>query len=344
MIDELKRTIQNSTEEEVKSLLFQMLFRIHTLDEVEAYSDEQFVSDMKRSYADFLHYKQKVDESAQYEVVHLAFGDSAAGCLKKALEEMGLQNEEKVINVADRFSIGPVWNLHEANGLRNRHEWLKEHINLDDETIDQYPHTFHQTVSEIRDIPQDTPIIIWTGENVQEQTALRFVLHALQEKPNDIFIENITEDYNKLFAVPEDEPYPIHTGQVSPDKLRIIYEKNKEISALTKDERHLLENEWEALSAGEEVLRIWKQEELHHVGEDYYDDLIMDTLRNIHHEKKNHEFIKSARLIGEVMGQVHQVFGDQFFEYRVRHLIVNGHLEIKGVPNAMRNYSVRIKT
>ena len=53
--------------------------------------------------------------------------------------------------------------------------------------------------------------------------------------------------------------------------------------------------------------------------------------------------MKSALLIGEVMGYLNQYIGDQFFEYRVRYLIVNGIFEIEGVPKAMRYYSVKIR-
>lgn len=78
------------------------------------------------------------------------------------------------------------------------------------------------------------------------------------------------------------------------------------------------------------------------VNESYYDNYIIDTTRKIHIERKNNEFIKSARLIGEVMGHLNQYIGDQFIEYRVRHLIVNGIFEIEGIPKAMRYYSVRL--
>jgi len=53
--------------------------------------------------------------------------------------------------------------------------------------------------------------------------------------------------------------------------------------------------------------------------------------------------MKSARLIGEVIGNVDQYIGDGFVEYRVRLLIMNGIFEIKGVPKAMRYYSVKLK-
>ncbi|WP_083930213.1 DUF3658 domain-containing protein [Paenibacillus sanguinis] len=36
-------------------------------------------------------------------------------------------------------------------------------------------------------------------------------------------------------------------------------------------------------------------------------------------------------------------FGDAYFEYRLRTLVYDGVLEIKGFPTAMRYYSVRRK-
>ena len=53
--------------------------------------------------------------------------------------------------------------------------------------------------------------------------------------------------------------------------------------------------------------------------------------------------MKSARLIGEVLGHLEQYIGDAYVEYRVRQLILNDTFEIKGVPKAMRFYSVRLK-
>ncbi len=53
--------------------------------------------------------------------------------------------------------------------------------------------------------------------------------------------------------------------------------------------------------------------------------------------------MKSARLIGEVIGYLDQYIGDEYFEYRVRHLIMNGVFEIEGIPKAMWFYSVKLK-
>lgn len=194
MINELKRILKDSTEDEVRSLLFQMLLRIHSVEKIKQYSEEQLVIDMKKTYSGFLNYKENqrnIARNTHYKAVHIVFGDSPAGSLKIALEEMGLKDEEKVITFSDIFSVGPVWRLHEKKGLSNRYEWLKK--------------------------------------------------------------------------------------------------------------------------------------------------------RKIHIERKNNGFMKSARLIGEAMGHLNQYIGDQFFEYRVRHLIVNGIFEIEGVPKAMRYYSVKLR-
>ncbi|WP_264740353.1 DUF3658 domain-containing protein [Cytobacillus firmus] len=59
--------------------------------------------------------------------------------------------------------------------------------------------------------------------------------------------------------------------------------------------------------------------------------------------KSNKGFIKSARLIGEVIGHLDEPIGDGFAEYRVRSLIYNGVFAIKGIPKSMRYYSIKLK-
>jgi hypothetical protein len=346
LINKLKKIVKDSSEDEVRTLLLQMILRIHWVEEIEQYSEEQLVTDMKKIYRDFLIYKKEqanIAENSHYKAVHIVFGDSAAGSLKIVFKEMKLQDEERIIAFSDNFSVGPVWRLHEKKGLSNRYEWLQKHINIDDEILDNYQDEFNNTVSEIRAVPNDASIIIWIGANAHEQTGLRYVLYLLKEKRNDIFIIDTTSSFENLFAAPEIDFTPLHTGEISPDKLRIIYEKTGKADSLTQEERNEFEREWEQLSIKQEVLRIWENNSINSVNEDYYDDYIIDTARKIHKERNKHEFVKSARLIGEVLGHLDQYIGDQFLEYRVRHLIVDGSFEIEGVPKAMRYYSVKLR-
>ncbi|MGE7021960.1 DUF1835 domain-containing protein [Solibacillus cecembensis] len=346
MIDELKRILKNSPNDEVKSLLFQILLRINLLEETDQYTEGQFVTDLKKTYNDFLNYKRNqtdIKNNKNCKVVHILFGDSASGSLKRALKEMESRDEEKVISFSDMFSIGPVWQLHDKVGLNQRYEWIKNHLIFDDDYIDEYQYNFNNTTSMINAIPKNTTIIVWVGANSHEQTALRYVLYLLKDNKYDIFLMDTTKQYKNQFNIPDTDCYPLHTGEIISEKLRLIYEKGRMVPPISQEQREKLEKEWKELSSTQEVLRVWENKEIKSVDVAYYDDYIINNAKKLHTERKNNDFMKSARLIGEVIGYLDQYIGDEFFEYRVRHLIMNGVFEIEGVPKAMRFYSVRLK-
>ncbi|TYS89845.1 DUF1835 domain-containing protein [Rossellomorea aquimaris] len=326
MIDQIKKLVEHSTEDEVKSLLFHMLLRINMAQETE---QDQLVIDLKNTYQNFVEYKrsQAVTEKT-YEAVHILFGDSASGSLKMTLKERDV-GDAKVLAFSDVFSIGPIWKLHEERGIHHRYEWLENHILFEGDELAECHEMFNETISEIEAIPDHIPITIWVGGNAHEQTALRYVLYLLKGKQNVLYIMNTTHSHT------------LHTGELSPEKMGMMYEH---VSApLNKEQRIAYEEEWQELSATQEVLRIWENGEIKRVREDYFDEYIIHTAEKLHKELENHGFMKSARLIGEVLGHVEQYIDDGYFEYRVRYLIMNGVFEIKGVPKAMRFYSVKRK-
>ena len=284
MIDELKRILKNTTEDEVKSLLLQTLLRINMLEESERYTEGQFVIGLKKTYSEFLQYKRKqtiVKMNKGYQAVYILFGVSPSGSFKRVLEEMELQDEEKVISFSDLFSIGPIWQLHEEAGLNHRHEWIKNHLIFDDDYIDEYPYKFNHTISMINAIPKNTPITIWTGENSHEQTALRYVLYLLSEKNNDIFLINTTKQYKEQLPHQDIESYPLHTGEVTPEALQLIYEKNWKAPPLSHEQRKKMEVEWEELSSTIQTLRIWQDKQIKRVDEAYYDDYIIGKAKEL---------------------------------------------------------------
>jgi len=259
------------------------------------------------------------------------------------LKELGLHEKEQIINFSDLFSIGPIWNLHDPQSITNRYEWLTTHINIDEEVLLNYEYHFKQTILNIEQIPSHHPIIIWAGENAHEQTGLRLVLYVLKEKTNDIFIINTNEAYKTHFAKPEIDFTPLRMGELSFKQLKQIYENEKNDHALTQTERKTFEQQWEQLCKEKEVLRIWENNKIMSVPENYYDEYIINTVKKFHQKKKHNDFIKSARIIGEVIGHLNQYVGDQFIEYRVRRLIVDGIFDMEGVPKAMRYYSIKLR-
>ena len=278
-----------------------------------------------------------------FQPVHIVFGDSPTGSLKVALKELGLNQQERIITFSDLFSIGHVWNLHELHGVTNRFKWLKTHINLDDEVLFDYETHFKRTLLNIEQVPSEYPIIIWAGENPHEQTGLRFVLYLLKEKLNDIQIININEAYKTHFERNEIDYLPLYMGELSPSQLKKIYENKRNGHVLTQIERKDYELQWQQLCKTKEVLRIWNHHKITRVPETFFDDIIINTVKKFHQERKNNNFIKAARIIGDVIGHLDNYVGDQFIEYRVRRLIFDGVFDMEGVLTAMRFYSIKLR-
>lgn len=339
----MKDTINNLDEKELKSLLFQFFFRMQAVENRKDYSEQQFFLDIKNTYNDLLEYggNQAIGEQhTQFHTTHVVFGDAPTGSLKIVLKELGINQKEKIITFSDLFSTGPIWKLHESQGIFKRHEWLRTHLNIEDDMLTNYQAKFKQTILEIEQIPSHHPIIIWAGENAHEQTGLRLVLYLLKEKTNDILIINPNEAYKNNFDTTE---ITRHMGELSFEQLKQIYENKKNNHALTQTERKAFEQQWEQLCQDKEVLRIWENNKIICVPETFYDEYIINTVKKFHKKNKQNEFIKSARIIGEVIGHLDQYVGDEFIEYRIKRLVADGIFDIEGVTKAMRYYSIKVR-
>ncbi|MBB2480824.1 DUF1835 domain-containing protein [Bacillus sp. APMAM] len=269
---------------------------------------------------------------------HLISSESAAGSLR-----VGLERPKTVIGFPGFANIGPILNLEGNTGRTNRYEWFLENINFPFEDA-WYENHFSNTLYEIEDIPEHAPIHIWYANNAEEQTFLRFVLYLLKNKQNDVFLHNSFELYLAYKIPPENvEYYSIHSGGISPEHFKFIFQKEKTAAPLSLEEREKFHQEWEELSKTTGVLRVWIDEKVQTVPEDYFDTFILNSLKELHREKGEDEFIKTNRLIGYMLGELEEPIGDSFLEYRIRHLIYSGKFDLKGIPKSMHHYSVRLR-
>ena len=229
-------------------------------------------------------------------------------------------------------------------GQRFRNEWLYEHINDEQEDY-EYENRFANTLRDIEDIPGQVPIYIWYGNNADEQTGLRFLLFLLCDKTNDVFLMNSTELYER-YIMPEDRGQKIshtHIGQIESKELRLLFEKGRKNPPLSEQERMQLQEEWNSLAQTKEVLRLWMNYEIIGVNENHYDPLIINTIEMLHHEQEKKDFIMTGMVIGEILSGMNGLINAFFLEYRIRHLIYSGVLELKGIPKSMRHYSVKLR-
>jgi hypothetical protein len=347
-LEKINKFVKELREKDARLLLSHILKRIHFLNE-QVFTDEQFITDMKRVYKAVFEITEQQQNTIEgtIEVVHILFGDSAAGCFRQALKEMGADyNDEKVICIREMFSIGPIWKFNEEVGKQVRYNWMQNNLADEDGEFDEFKERFNRTVNRIMSIKEDIPIYLWAAENAEEQTGLCFVVDLLKEKNNDIFVLNTTKGFNKLFNIGKRKYSISHTGEIAPEKLQVIYEKlRQDQSSLTQQEREQYEKEWLSLTENKETLRIWKNGTVQSVPEDYFDELIINRAKKLHGKRKIKDFFKAARLIGDVLGHIHldQYISDTFINYRLKKMIENGIFEMEGSLEAMRLYSVRLK-
>lgn len=348
-INELKKTIKGLPKGEVKTLLFHILLRVDLLKETE-YSEAEFINDVKEIYRtilDLTNERSEINKEGTYKRVHILFGDASAGILKIALKNLGVYKEENVISFRDMFSVGLVWRLHEETGKEARFDWMKNNMNDEYDDFYEYKQRFQKTIDQIKSISENTPITIWIAENSHEQTGLRLVLHLLKERSNDINLINTTKVFAKVYSELLNErkvKYTVlHTGEIPPEKLQLIYKQSKHEPPLSQHEREDLEQEWLSLAENRELLRIWRNGRIQSVPDDYYDQYIINKAKKLYSEQKMKDFMKSAKLIGEVLAHLDQYVGAEFLEYRVRKLIEKGVFEVETSQIPMRFYSVRFR-
>lgn len=280
--------------------------------------------------------------ASDYTTVHIVIGHSFAGSLKQALLQYGRIPEHRIVVLAEHYAVGPLRDLDSAEGREKRSRWFCNHIAEAREAYNGFEAEYAALVAQLAQIPEQAEVVVWAGANASEQAGLRHALHLLQGKPNIVAMYNPCAICEKLFNRPDASIQYRHSGEIPPNKLHQALLTLDGSGRLTAAARSALEQEWLALAEQSGNLRIWQQDRVTEVPEDFFDKYLLEKLDSLR-AAGDESFLKAARLIGEALGYCEQNIPDSYFEYRLRELAYAGVLEIEGVPAAMRYYSVRRK-
>ncbi|MEI5913125.1 DUF1835 domain-containing protein [Bacillus albus] len=333
MIDKIKNVVEDMHEDEAKHLLQSILIQLNLLEENYSEDTIKNLMDIPKQLTSNTFYKRNVIESSH---VHITFDDSSAGSLKHMLgQEERL--EEMVVAFSEFFSIGPINKLHMNEGQLARKKWLVNNLTAYENYFEEeYLPRFLKTIEELHTIPIETPITIWKADNAHEHVGLCFVMAQLKDKKN-IRVMNTSEASKEILK----REYAIRgTGELSPESLALIQNSFLELTYLTEEDRMQYEHEWDSLSKSTEFLRVWTDNEVLSVQEDYFDQFIIECAKSI---GANREFLKAPRVIGEALGHVEQLVGDTFLEYRLKELIKQEVFEFEGSLDEMHFYSVKLR-
>ncbi|WP_052759446.1 DUF3658 domain-containing protein [Paenibacillus sp. DMB20] len=99
-----------------------------------------------------------------------------------------------------------------------------------------------------------------------------------------------------------------HTGEITHEKLRSLLGTEK---SLTREDKKTLAEDWHRLVAEQGMLRIMENGKVQTVPEDTFDRSIIDAALELGAYKG--KFLKSARIIGQVIGYAEQRVSDFFY-------------------------------
>ncbi|SEK44390.1 DUF1835 domain-containing protein [Paenibacillus sp. OK003] len=276
--------------------------------------------------------------------IHIAIGESPLGSIKVAMGKVPGRWERRFFSMNDYYAIGPLGDLTNKADLHRRHLWLFEKLYLSEHGsyAVQGMDELLQVNSMLSSIDEDTRITIWYANNAHERTGLLYAMHLLRNRLGSIFLIETSALYQELFNNSEVQHDVLRTGEIFSEKLLAMWQHCVNADPLSVEERKHMEQQWVDLAAQPGLLRLMKNGEIQSVPEDAIDEYIMQKAREVTLTRQPGEFIKSARLVGEVLGHLEQAVGDAFIEYRIRQLIIQGRLEMEGKPHAMRFYSIRL--
>ncbi|MCL6457683.1 MAG: DUF1835 domain-containing protein [Gorillibacterium sp.] len=285
--------------------------------------------------------------------IHVTFGESAAGSLRQALK--GHLGDDRIICLSDDLMVGPLHGADDPAGLTKRLEWwrvllngheghpeLKKSANGSQEAMNEWKKSLNTTMEYLLEDAlawlqwsprlQEVPLVIWASDSPSEQTGLRRLLAALPQHSNILHV-------NATIMMPRSDQKAVYldTGEIMPDKLATLLTEAKR---LLPEVHAAYVAEWQQLLASGGTLRIWSNGQLQQVDEDYFDETIMQAIRQL--TAQSGEMIRCARVVGEVIGHAGMRTSDTYIEFRIRQLILQGKLIYSGELYSMRSYSVNL--
>ncbi|MCT4584579.1 MAG: DUF1835 domain-containing protein [Peptostreptococcaceae bacterium] len=262
------------------------------------------------------------------DYTHIVFGDSAKGSLKYFFENNENDYSGEVVGLVDDLSIGPLYKIDEEEGFRQRIHWIN---NLNKEVMpyfEEYSNAVEDSYTNLNDINKTHIIIIWHGNNANDQVGLRYLLSKLENK--NIYEVDVSQNAIKFFR---NEAYiPRALGECSIENIEKVILNMKKFDS---EKLENLKNDWSRLKDSKENLRIVENGEIIDVEEDFYDSKIVANT--------GFNFKMAARIIGKTMGESKHLVTDTYIDYRIRKLIEQGKIKYQGHLESMRDYQIRIQ-
>jgi hypothetical protein len=252
--------------------------------------------------------------------LHLAAGDSAAGCVRAAGALISPGIQQAVINMQDDLGCGPL-----DDGVARAEYWRACYRAFGDWEYDMVD-TFATwvTLDERLDRDRYDAVVVWAGENVSEATFLAMACHRLAGRPEQIVHVAVPGKHGRNYVA-------VH----APEELSTFFESHEFRRRLSDATRVALAKDFARIRDETGLLRRWQQGKVIGIPVDHYDGLLLEAC--------SAEWAPAARVIGVAMGHCDPAnsLSDLFFNTRLQALIAAGKIQADGPQSSIRHYAVR---
>jgi len=263
-------------------------------------------------------------------LTYIIFNGYAAATLKKSWEARNLPVPE-IISLNDDLRVGPLQGVNTAGGKDDRKEWWST---ITDQTYDRNRVEFFindlDKLEQIKVLLENNQqICIWFGSCLFDKLMMARLIAFCGPLSETLSVVPISE---YTVTTKNGKQYVPKTMDVLDDENIIDLESS--VRQITKDEVNEATEMWEHVSSNNASMRIFKDNRVELVKENYFDSALMANCSN--------EFIKPARVVGYTLIDTDFNVSDTILNWRLKELVGKNRLEAKGILRDMRDYEVRI--
>lgn len=267
-------------------------------------------------------------------MIHIVFNTADVEVLRKA-QEMELEMAGEIALVRDDYAVGPLAGIRTPEGHEARREWWRgvlqggDYDGLVDKGLVDDPAVLAHLRQSLEADPSET-LWIWAAQNKHDVSGYYWLVSHLEAFQGRVFILYL----NNLPFINERGGifYPKWMHEIPP---REYLKARKLARPVTPVEFENDVEEWRRLCGEETGIRLLDGgKKLVRKGLDFYDS---EILRHV-----GADWQKATRVISQVLVKGSETTGDAYLLWRIKTMIADGRLEVRGTPAHMRDFEVRI--
>ena len=269
-------------------------------------------------------------------MIHIVFNETDVTTLQGGIA-LDDQLAGDVLQIKDDYAVGPIQNLYEDEGIRNRKDWWKEVLAggdyaslADDQSIDDY-----KTVAEIAERLQNDEnenIWIWAAQNKHDVSGYYWLLSFLKEFQGRIYILYL----NNLPFINEKGNifYPSWLSEIPAKEFLKAKKLAREI---TPGEFEVDPDEWTKLTNEDKGIRLLEGgKKLIQADYNFYDAELKKFI--------NKDWQKASKVINHFLSKAKNTTGDAYLLWRLKLIIANGDYDVQGKIASMKDFEIKQKS